>query len=132
MIRTCTLTQTHSCSSLGLPQYTPSHRHIQWCRLAACLPPSAPSQWLFLPDRPYTSQGEVLPLLEIFSASLFLFHPAGLCGQRPAQGRKRPARLVTKGQVESMRNRRLVRNGIHFHVGRKTVVHSYLFSLAHG
>ena len=68
---------------------------------------------------PHTSQGGVLPLLEMISASLF--HQAW--GQ--AVG-KRPARLLTQGQGCSPRG--WVRNRGTLHVGKKTVVHTYLLS----
>ena len=79
---------------------------------------------------PHTSQRGVLPLLEMISASLF--HQA--CGQAVKEETSKAAhpRLITplSKAESSVRSRGWVRNGGNFHVGKKTVVHTYLFSLA--
>lgn len=123
-IRICILTQIHSCSSLGPTKNISPHGHPQWYRLA-----SPEASELFVSDHPHRGQGGVLPLLEMISASLF--HLAGIREDR-LSGRRRPLRLITQGHVESMGSRGWVRNGENFHVGKKTFVHRYLFSLAQG
>lgn len=79
---------------------------------------------------PHTSQLGVLPLLETISASLF--HQA--CRQAVKEETSKAAhpRLITplSKAESSVRSRGWVRNGGNFHVGKKTVVHTYLFSLA--
>ena len=119
-----TLRKIHSSSSLGPTKNDASQEHPQWCRLAVTRARGSFSQI------PHTSQRGVLPLLEMISASLF--HQA--CGQAVKEETSKAAhpRLITplSKAESSVRSRGWVRNGGNFHVGKETVVHTYLFSLA--